>query len=130
MPEQKNVEVEPVMPAPPAVNPPASRLEELLEENLALTKEIYALTAKTKRYIYFAQVATVIKLVLIIGPLIAAALFLPPYLKQAYSAYKELLGNGTGETAVEGNSIIKSFLGADLNKLEEMKGLLNNYQTK
>lgn len=107
-----------------------SRLEELMAENLALTREIHVLTSRTRRYIYFAQVATVIKLVLIIGPLIAAALFLPPYLKQAFSAYKELLGNGTGQTAVEGNNIIKSFLGTDLDKLQEMKGLLENYQTK
>jgi len=128
MPEQKNIEPEPAPVAPEANNLAPNRLEELLVENLALTREIHALTSKTRRYIYFAQVATVIKLVLIIGPLIAAALFLPPYLKQALAAYKELLGNGTGETAVEGNNIIKSFLGTDLEKLQEMKDLLDDYQ--
>ena len=77
MSEQKNIE--PSQPtASAAGNLAPSRLEELLAENLALTREIHALTMKTKRYLYFAQVATVVKLVLIIGPLIAAALFLPP----------------------------------------------------
>jgi|GEM_PF-1647612 len=129
MPEQKNTEPIPLASASLS-SPSASRLEELMAENLALTKEIYTLTVKTKRYIYFAQIATVLKLVLIIGPLIVAALFLPPYLKQAFSAYKSLLGNGTGETMVEGNSIIKSLLGTDLEKLQEMKGKLNDYQAE
>jgi len=128
MDEQKNANS--TEPAPLTGSLQPSRLEQLLAENLALTREIYELTSKTRRYIYFAQVATVVKMVLIILPLVAAALLLPPYLKQAFSAYKELLGNGTGQTVVEGNSIIQSLLGTDLDKLQEMKGLLDNYQTQ
>lgn len=125
MPEQKNAEPEPIAstPAPAAVNPSSSRLEELLAENLALTKEIYALTEKTRRYIYFAQVATVVKIILIVGPLIVAALFLPPYLKQIFSSYKELLGNGTGQTTVQGGGFIKNLFGVDLNNLQDIQDI-------
>ncbi len=88
--------------------PPGERatLEELVRENLKLTQEIIEHTRKTRRYILFGQVLNVVKVVLIAGPVILAIIYLPPLLGQWFSAYTELLGGGTGQTILEGNSYI------------------------
>lgn len=82
--------------------PSGQSVEQLLEENLILTREIYRLTEKTRRYMLMGQILGAIKLVLILAPLIAAIVFLPPYLKQAFSTYSELLGAGSGQTLMPG----------------------------
>ncbi len=67
-----------------------------IEAELQLQKEIllkiYENTRKTRRYILFGKIISVIYLILIIAPLIFAAIYLPPLLKNAIEPYKELLG--------------------------------------
>lgn len=99
-----------------AKNPTGKSLEQLMEENLLLTQEIYKLAAKTKRYMLMGQIMGAIKLVLILGPLIVAILFLPPYLKQAFSTYNELLGSGSGKTLMNGNDAVRELLKGDINE--------------
>lgn len=70
-------------------------LKELLQKNIELTQEIYAMTHKIKSYITFQKVVSFIYLFLIIMPIILGALFLPPLLKDVFSQYSELL-NPTG----------------------------------
>ncbi|MAG28747.1 hypothetical protein CL632_01175 [bacterium] len=77
-----------------------------MRENLTLTKEIMEHTRKTRRYILFAQILNVLKVVLIIGPIILAILYLPPLIEQLLGTYSELLGGGTGQTILEGNSFV------------------------
>lgn len=84
-------------------------LESLIRENLELTREIIEHTRKTRRYILFGQVLNVIKVVLIAGPVILAIIYLPPLIQEWFGAYTELLGGGTGQTVLEGNSFINSF---------------------
>ena len=97
----------------PAEEQPAAHadsLEQLLRKNLELTQEIYEHTRKTRSYIMFGQVITVIKIVLIIGPLILALVYLPPLIREALSTYDNLLGGGTGQTIIEGNDFLKDVL--------------------
>ncbi len=86
-----------------------SRIEQLLEENLALTKQIYEDAQKTRKYILFGQVVNVIKIVVIIGPIILAFIYLPQLLGNVLGTYNELLGGGTSQTLLEGNSFLKGY---------------------
>ena len=79
-------------PTPAAPAETRGSLESLLEENLALTKEIYRLTEKTRRYLFYGQIFNLAKIVLIVGPLVAATLYLLPFLRQAVDFYASLLG--------------------------------------
>jgi hypothetical protein len=85
--------------------------EKLLKENLELTRKIFEHTRKTRRYILFAQILNVIKVILIVGPIILAILYLPPLIKQGLGVYTELLGGGTGQTLLEGSSFLENLFG-------------------
>ncbi|MDP3985965.1 MAG: hypothetical protein U1C53_00190 [Candidatus Veblenbacteria bacterium] len=63
----------------------------LLQEQIVLLKEIHAATQKTRRYIVWAQVWSLVKLAIIIVPLIVGFWFLKPYFQTAFSSYQELL---------------------------------------
>jgi len=89
----------------------AQPLEQLLRENLELTRHILEQTQKTRRYIMFGQVISVVKIVLIVGPIIIAFLYLPPLIKSMLGTYSDLLGNGTGQAILEGNSLLDSIFG-------------------
>ncbi|MBI2637030.1 MAG: hypothetical protein HYW81_02455 [Parcubacteria group bacterium] len=93
---------------PPPGQPGLETLEQLVRENLELSREIVEHTRKTRKYILFAQVLGVVKVVLIVGPIIIALIYLPPLLSQWFGAYTELLGSGTGQTILEGNSFINT----------------------
>jgi hypothetical protein len=86
-------------------------VEKLLKENLELTKEIHEYTKKTRRYIMFAQILGVVKVIIIVGPIILAILYLPPLISEALGTYSDLLGSGTGQTVLEGNSFLKQLFG-------------------
>ena len=86
-------------------------LESLLQENLRLTREIRELAEKTRRYLLFSQIFSVVKIILIIGPLILALIYLPPLLKAAVKSYGEILGGGTGDTLINSSNILKNYLG-------------------
>ena len=76
--------------------PENSRLEELLEENLRYNRMIYADSQKIKRYMLWRVVFNIIWFVIIVGPIIAAIIWLPPFFREAYDGYSELLGQTQG----------------------------------
>lgn len=97
-------------------------IKKLLEQNLALNQEIYRQTKYIKNYVFWAQIAGVIKILLIVVPVIIGIIYLPPLLKNVFDQYKDLLGIQAGA----GNpleSLLKSGAGnlnldnADINKL-------------
>lgn len=69
-----------------------------IEKELQVQKEIllkiYEDTRKTRRYIMLGKIISAIYLILIIAPLILAAIYLPPLLKNVVGPYKELLDVG------------------------------------
>lgn len=89
---------------------PNPSLEDLVRENLELTKEIFELTKKTRKYILFGQIMNVVKIVLIIGPIIIAIIYLPSIIKEFFGTYSELLGGGAGKTLIEGGGFVNQLL--------------------
>lgn len=71
--------------------------QKLLEENLALTKEVYRLTKKVNTYMISVQVIGIIKIILILAPIIFAVIYLPPFFKQAFSGYTDTLDLNTSQ---------------------------------
>lgn len=61
--------------------PPDEQIKNLLEQNLAYSKQIYLLTKKVKNYMLIGRIMGIIYIILIVGPLIAGVIFLPSLLK-------------------------------------------------
>jgi hypothetical protein len=81
-----------------------TNITKLLQENLALTKEVHQLTVKVKKYIIWAQIIGIVKVILILAPIIFAVIYLPPFLRQAFSGYTNTLNLDTNQF----NSILPS----------------------
>ncbi|MFA5029687.1 MAG: hypothetical protein WC518_02955 [Patescibacteria group bacterium] len=73
-----------------------SSLEKLLKDNLKYSQAIYADTQKIRRYLFWRTVISVVWIMVVILPIIAAAIWLPPLFKNFYQSYQELLGGGQG----------------------------------
>ena len=65
-------------------------LHKLLEENLKLTREVHASVAKIRRYLRWQRLVSYIYLLVIMGPLIIAAIYLPPLIKPLLQQYQAL----------------------------------------
>ena len=63
----------------------------LLKENLKVTQEILDLSKYIKKYIVWQKVVFWFKLVVILIPVILAVIYLPPFLKGAFTSFQELL---------------------------------------
>ncbi len=63
----------------------------LLKKNIEYSQEILRLSLKTRRYILFAQIITLMKIVLIILPIVLAIIYLPPYAEKYIKDYVEIL---------------------------------------
>jgi len=105
--------------------------KKLLEKNLEYSQEIYRQTKYIKNYVFWAQIASVIKILLIAVPIIIGIIYLPPLLKGAFDQYKDILGIQAGTTnPIQG--LLNSASGGlnleniDINKLPpQVKALLN-----
>ncbi|WKZ24651.1 MAG: hypothetical protein QY321_03470 [Patescibacteria group bacterium] len=62
-------------------------LKNLLERNTILLEETHETVKKISRYIRWAKIFAVVKLVVILIPLIAAALYLPSFFEQIRAIY-------------------------------------------
>jgi len=69
-------------------------MQKMVEENLALTKEVRAIVAKTDSYIKWLRISDVLKILLIVLPLIAAWVYLPDILQSFTTGYGDILGPG------------------------------------
>lgn len=85
-------------------------LEQLIEENLVLSREIYKISEKTKHYMLIGQIMGGIKLILIVAPIILGFIFLQPYVKQLMGVYNGLLGGSSGETIIKSTNLIQEVL--------------------
>lgn len=110
-------------------------IKKLLEQNLALTKEIYRLTKKIKSYITFQKAMSVIYILLIIVPIIIGVIYLPPLLNGVYNQYKDLLGlpaGGSFQDLLKGSTGSLDLNNIDLKNLDmnklppQVKALLNS----
>lgn len=69
-------------------------IKKLLEENIALTKEVRTLVSKTETYIKWLRISDVLKILLIVLPLIAAWVYLPDIIKSFTDGYGDILAPG------------------------------------
>lgn len=97
-------------------------IKKILEENLALTKEVHAMTKKIKGYINFQKFISVIYLVIILTPIVLGIIYLPPLLSSVYNQYKDLLGIQAGvdnpiESLLNGKASSLDLNSIDVNKL-------------
>ena len=87
-------------PAPKATRSktvPNVKIERLLQENRQYLEAIYESCEKSRKYILWGRIMTLFYLVIIVAPIIIAAIYLPPYISQLFEPYKELIQtSGTG----------------------------------
>lgn len=69
-----------------------NELKAMVAENLKLTKDLAHSVKKIRRYIFVAQLTGWIKFILIVVPLVLAAIYLQPLIKNAMATYNQLLG--------------------------------------
>lgn len=68
-------------------------IRELLEENIKLSKEILRSVEKSRRYMRWTQIMSVIRILIIVIPLILAILYIPPFLSQLNQTFGDLYGS-------------------------------------
>lgn len=95
-------------------------MEEMMEENLKLTREMHEMVKSIKSYVFWARIWGFLKIFLIIIPLIIGIMYLPPLLKNVTDQYKSLLG-GAGDATDLLNSLDPSVLSGDLKNLIKQK---------
>jgi hypothetical protein len=98
-------------------------LQEMVKENLAMTKEIYEMTRSIKRYINFQKIMSFVYFLLIVGPIILGLIYLPPLLGNIMGQYEQVLGAPEGSL----KNMFKSGTGQDLNQIKnQLDELLKN----
>ncbi|NMC51509.1 hypothetical protein GYA54_02130 [Candidatus Kuenenbacteria bacterium] len=80
-------------------------IKKILLENQEILMEIREQTKKTKKYILAGRVISFIYLILIVAPLVLAAIYLPPLIQNYLAPYQELLGNTQNVDGLDVNSI-------------------------
>jgi len=78
------------------------KMEQMLKEHDTLLRALYVNSEKVRKYIFWGRVMSALYLFLIIAPLIAAIIYLPPLIQQYGDTYKELL-NVTGSLQSSGS---------------------------
>lgn len=95
-------------------------LRELIEKNIKWTQVVYEQNRKIKNRLTLMALGSYIRLALILIPLIAAVIFLPPLLQEWFGQYSDLLKSlGIGSEAVKNGANI------DPSQLQDMlQGIL------
>lgn len=75
--------------APSKIN--SVTIEQMMEENLTLTKEVHEMMRQTKRYMAVRAIMGIVYLILILAPIIFAFLYLPPLIKPVVEQYQSLI---------------------------------------
>lgn len=73
-----------------------NEIKKLLEENLAMNKEILSMTTSIKKYVRWQKILGIIKLLIIVIPIIIAIIYIPPFITNVLGSYTDLLGLGIG----------------------------------
>ena len=100
-------------------------LNELMEKNLKWSQIIYEQNRKINNKLLWAAIASWVKLLILIGSIVAAVVFLPPLLKGVWSQYSGLFDSLSAGTGIKNplDNVMKLF-NLDPAQLEQMKTLL------
>mgnify|MGYP001566035243 CR=1 FL=1 len=113
-----------------SVKPPETEvsLKELIEKNLKWSQIIYEQNRKLNGKLLWMAVSSWLKIFIILIPLVAAGIFLPPLFKNVWSQYGDWLGTSTSDEqkAKSANSLegLIKMLNLDPAKQEQLKALL------
>lgn len=80
-------------------------IKKLLEENLALTKELKENMLQIRRHLMWQRVFSTIYLVVIVAPLILAAIYLPPLIRPYWDEYQRLFNSLTPTSSQESSNL-------------------------
>ena len=64
-----------------------ANIEKTLIGQQKILKQVYDDAEKTRSYIFWGRVVSLIYLIIVIGPIILAAIYLPPYIKEMTSIF-------------------------------------------
>ena len=95
------------------------KTQELLEKNLKWSQLIFEQNKKIQRSLTWMLIGSYLKLLIVVIPLIIAAIYLPPLLGNVFSQYQAILGT-PGDGALNVESIISNF------SADEIKGALES----
>lgn len=72
---------------------PASQTEilKLLQTNLARSEEILGRLKFIKKYIFWQQVGSVVRVLIILIPIVIGFIYLPPLIRDSIGSYQDLL---------------------------------------
>ncbi len=100
----------------------------LLEKNLKWSQIIYEQNRKINNKLLWSAVASWLRLLMILIPLILAVFYLPTFLKDAWGKYGDILGIETsiGENITNGNSVNSLIDGLQIDSAakEQIKAIL------
>jgi len=107
--------------------PLEEQVKKLLEQNLAYSKELYALAKKTQNYIFWGRVMNLISLLLVLAPIILGIIYLPALLGNGMSGLFSAMGiTPTPEVGnLTGNAASTKEL---LQAVENQGGIINAYK--
>jgi len=109
----------------PNVKSPTQELAELKKQVAAqeeLLQKIYQQTEKTRKYIFWGRIMSVIYLILILAPILAAVVYLPPLVKNILSPYQELLSGSSD------SNLLDQLTNTQKNKNIDIEDLLKAYR--
>jgi len=89
-------------------------IEKLLRENLEYNKKIFEIAKRTKRFILWSEIFSVIKVLVFVIPLVLAVIYAVPILREALATYNQLMESLNKAGTLPGQmpeNILKSFLG-------------------
>ncbi|MDP2736188.1 MAG: hypothetical protein Q8O59_00165 [bacterium] len=93
-------------------------IKKLLEQNLKLTEEIYAMTKKIKSYLAWQRLVSLFYLFIIIAPIILSIIYLPPLLNGLFDQYKDALGLQSGSSSTIQGLLNGGASDIDLNNID------------
>lgn len=111
--------------------PLEEQVKKLLEQNLQYSREIYVQNKKIKNYILWGRIMSTISLLLILLPLIAAAIFLPSFIKDLSGKFgpsAAVTGRGSNQglnNLLNGTGVSQQDL---INSIKEQGGPVNSFK--
>ncbi|MFA4941715.1 MAG: hypothetical protein WC582_03965 [Patescibacteria group bacterium] len=80
-------------------------IKKLLEKNLELTEDVHKMVKSIKSYMFWQNVFSFLKILIIVVPIVIGIIYLPPLLKDIFQQYQSLLGGGEGLNLGTGNPL-------------------------
>jgi|GEM_PF-1131894 len=87
-----------------AKNSEQEKLEQLIQENVKLTREIHQMSKRVNRYVTFQNILSVVYLFLVVAPLILGVIYLPYFMKNIVTPYQNILNANSNLQNAAGNA--------------------------